>query len=246
MSDAAYDVTMDLDGYNELYLAQRDRYTKKMGTMGAVLFTILVIISFFLLLAEPSMEALGCAVLFLVCLALDIVMLKKPQVLVNRSGEIRRRAKSIVQWFLLHGMSGEELSSVSDLKAHYTVTLSKWGFEEKSDRACLHVPWFCLREKPLIKEMGAYFAFDDKKNSSVIYNMIGINWAFRDESAVGALFVPKDVLEAHSGLIEEVSATIKDARHRAKGKLLSNSEMEDLASWVDEGKIESEGEEQDA
>ena len=70
------------------------------------------------------------------------------------------------------------------------------------------------------------------KEASLAYNLMGINWAFRDEDASGVLFLPRELVEENPGLVDEASSAIKDARRRYLGRGKRAIVDKQLASWL--------------
>ena len=68
--------------------------------------------------------------------------------------------------------------------------------------------------------------------ASLAYNLMGINWAFRNEDASGVLFLPRELVEKNPGLVDETSFAIKDARRRYLGRGKRPIEDKQLASWL--------------
>lgn len=226
LEGSAYSVHMDLDAFRDLFRAQQIRYTRKLGILCAALFGLLALVSVFASLTAPSVEMEGTALLFVVLLAFGVMMaVRPPLLLATRAGLVRR-------WFAQRGAANAASDPLAQLVADYTVTLSAFGFTEASSTATLNVPWFALDARPVAGDNGTYFVLAKGKEASLAYNLMGINWAFRDEDASGVLFLPREVVEKSPGLVDEVSSAIKGARQRYLGRGRQAGEDERLAAWL--------------
>ena len=81
------------------------------------------------------------------------------------------------------------------------------------------------------------FRRDDGKNSSLAWNMLGVNWVFRDEDAVlFALLLPNSLLKSNPQIVESVQQRIVDMKQhfRKRGGSATKEEGEALAAWIDE------------
>ena len=171
-------------------------------------------------------EAAGCALLFVALLVFGVVMaVRPPLLLATRAGLVRR-------WFAQRGAASAGDDPLAELVADYTVTLSAFGFTETSSTATLNIPWFALDARPVAGDNGTYFVLAKGKEASLAYNLMGINWAFRDEDASGALFLPREFVEKNPGLVDEVSSAVKGARQRYLGHGKRPIEDERLAAWL--------------
>lgn len=210
-SRGRWDVSMDLDGFRELFLAQQRTYQRKVFLMGAILCGLLTVVAVAMLMDDPGLDSLLYMLFFLALTVVFVFLLIKPQAaLGSRQGEVR-------QWFSRHGERDAESAPLGSLNACYSVTLCDLGFTEDSELELTNVPWAALSEKPVRGKRGTYFVVDNGKESSLLHNMIGINWAFRDEGALGVLFVPNDVSAACPGLIQGIEGAIHQARVSARG-----------------------------
>ena len=226
LEGSAYSVHMDLDGFRDLFRAQQIRYTRKLGILCAVLFGLMALVSIFACLSAPSVEIVGTALLFVVLLAFGVMMaVRPPLLLATRAGLVRR-------WFAQRGAANAGNDPLGQLVADYTVTLSAFGFTEASSTATLNIPWFALDARPVAGDNGTYFVLAKGKEASLAYNLMGINWAFRDEDASGALFLPREFVEKNPGLVDEVSSAVKGARQRYLGHGKRPIEDERLAAWL--------------
>ena len=226
LEGSAYSVHMDLDGFRDLFRAQQIRYTRKLGILCAVLFGLMALVSIFACLSVPSVEMAGTALLFVAILVFGVLMaVRPPLLLATRAGLVRR-------WFAQRGAANAGNDPLGQLVADYTVTLSALGFTEASSTATLNIPWFALDARPVAGDNGTYFVLAKGKEASLAYNLMGINWAFRDEDASGALFLPREFVEKNPGLVDEVSSAVKGARQRYLCRGKRAVEDKQLATWL--------------
>lgn len=226
LEGVSYSVHMDLEGFRDLFRAQQIRYTRKLGILCAVLFGFMTIASVFACLSAPSVEMVGGTLLFVALLVFGVVMaVRPPLLLATRAGLVRR-------WFAQRGAASAGDDPLAELVADYTVTLSAFGFTETSSTATLNIPWFALDARPVAGDNGIYFVLAKGKEASLAYNLMGINWAFRDEDASGVLFLPNGVVEKNPGLVDEASSAIKGARQRYLGHGKRPIGDERLAAWL--------------
>ena len=92
------------------------------------------------------------------------------------------------------------------------------------------IPWFALHETPIKTTNGIFFAFDDGKNSSLLYNSLGINFAFREDLPGEVLFIPASVLSTNPNLVNEIQNIIKQQRQQFRSS--SNSSIENIKQWM--------------
>lgn len=222
----SYQVHMDLEGFRELFVAQQRNYVKKVGILCTVMFVPGSLFSVYMLVSEPSFEALGFLAMCVALSALGIADLVKPPAMLST------RKRLVYTWFYTHGVPDPDKVEFKRLATDYTVSLGAYGFAEQSATFALNTPWFSLREKPVKDTRGTYFVVDDGKESSALYNMIGINWALREETAVGALFIPASVTAANPGLVDEISRLVASMRAEVKGRSMSPEKAKAIQAWA--------------
>lgn len=221
-----YSVRMDLDGFRDLFRAQQLRYMRKLFIGCAVLLGLLGAVLLISGLTAPQPDALLYALLLMAAAVACALAARRPPVaLATRQGPVRR-------WFSQHGARDAATPGLDNLAANYEVSLEKFGFCESSVSAVLHTPWFALDERPVVGDKGTYFVLAKGKEASVAYNLIGINWAFRDEDVSGVLYLPKEVIEKNPGLVDSVRSSIRDARARYLGKGAQAADDSQLSSWM--------------
>lgn len=227
MSDGVtYSVRMDLAGFRDLFRAQQLRYVKKLFILSAVLFGLIGALTVVATLRVFQLNMLLYGLLFIaIAVACAIGTRRPPAVLATRQGPVRR-------WFSQHGCRDASQPPLGELTASYEVSLEEFGVCERSASAVLHTPWFALDERPVTGDRGTYFVLTKGKEASVAYNLMGINWAFRDEEVSGVLFLPKEVTEENPGLVDDVRTSIHDARARYLGKGAQAAADDRVVAWM--------------
>lgn len=222
----AYSVCMDLDGFRDLFRAQQLRYMRKLFIGCAVLLGLLGAVLLISGLTAPQPDALLYALLLMAAAVACALAARRPPVaLATRQGPVRR-------WFSQHGARDAATPGLDNLAANYEVSLDEFGFCERSVSGVLRTLWLALDERPVTGEEGTYFVLAKGKEASVAYNMIGINWAFRDEDVSGVLFLPNEVIEKNLGIVDGVRSSIRDARARYLGKGAQVAADGRVAAWM--------------
>ena len=224
--DITYSVHMRLDGFRDLFRAQQLRYMRKLFYVCALFFALLGALALASGIAAFQPDALLYGALFLAAAVACVLLSRRPPLLLATREPVVRR------WFSCHGCRDASRPPLSELAASYEVSLDEFGFCERSVSGVLRTPWFALDERPVAGEEGTYFVLDKGKEASAAYNMIGINWAFRDEDVSGVLLLPNEVTEKNPGLVEGVRSSVHDARFRYLGGGERASSDARLAAWL--------------
>lgn len=218
-----YSVRMGIDGFRALFLAQNSRVQRAAGIVLAVIFGLfLVLLALLGALLDDPLVTLA----FAAAMALGVAFAVHPVMLLSgRQGVVRG-------WFARHGAADAKTARLDSLVADYRVSLEDYGFVESSATATSRIPWFVLSGKVAEVPGGVCFLKDQGKDGSVVYNAIGVNWAFRNEDVNGSLFVPADI--ATPGLVRDVSARVKASRSSYAGRKGAERARHDegLAEWV--------------
>lgn len=142
------------------------------------------------------------------------------------------RKNIVTSWFQFHGLKDLK-GSFSNYKVEYNVNLSKYGVSEKFvSGAEVRFPWFTFTGKYVESPEGVYFTYDDGKNSSLMYNMLGVNYLLREELSGETLFIEKEVLNKNPNLIEDIKKSIENSKKIYKNKNVSNEEKEKMLNWI--------------
>ena len=202
-SGCCYMVTVDYARFKELFTAQQTPYLRKLGIACSIAFIAFAAFGIMMLANMPSLENLGIAVLFTALAIFGVRMAVKPFVFMgSREGIVR-------SWFEDHGAAFADCTPVEDLTVTYSISLTPLGFIEQTPRGRKAIPWFALSGKCISGKYANYYTAADGKNSSVAYNLLGINWMLRDEHALDVLVVPHDV--AKPELDEAITTKIKQS-----------------------------------
>lgn len=222
----SYHVHMDLEGFRELFVAQQRRYLKKIGIICTIFFVPMTPLAAYWTVGEPSPTSIGSTLLFAILAVLGIAdIVKPPAMLVTRK-------PLVYTWFFVHGVEKPNEVPMAQLATDYDVEIGDYGFSEKSAACTLNTPWLSLREKPVKDTRGTYFTVNDGKESSALYNMIGINWALREETATGVLFIPNDVASANPQLVGQISQAITSMRQAVRGHAISAELAQAIQTWA--------------
>ena len=233
-SFATFETTVDLDGFRELFKVQQGPYSRKLGITTAVFCGLLALMGLLLFAVEPSLESFGFFALFAALVVLGVAMARNPAFLFTW------RKPQIYLWFCSRGVEDPTAVELSDLKTTYRVVCGEHGFTLESPVGTMNVPWGALAERAWQCPLGVCFRYDDGKNSSVIHNLIGVNYASRKEDGVVySLLLPTDVLAANPGLQQQVSDHIAESRAKYLGRhaTATDEERSALLAWIDEGTL---------
>ncbi len=222
-----YRAEVDLEGFRELFLAQQSRYLRKLGCGLFLLCGVIAVVGSFVVAESFNLEGLAFVVLMYALTIMGLAMAIRPFTFLST------RAGTVCEWFATHGAAEPQDGSLSSLYAAYEVSLEGYGFTETSPSVGrLPTPWFFLSGRRVDRERGSYFTVDDGKESSFFYNMLGNNWALREESALSVLFVPRAVADANPGLLDSIEQTITAARQSLANGTLDEAYAEGLKAWA--------------
>ncbi|OFK22482.1 hypothetical protein HMPREF2826_01685 [Olsenella sp. HMSC062G07] len=223
-----YEAQVDFEGFRELYLAQHGGYLKRLFALAGGLCLLVSLLCWVIVIGESDpvaiLIALGFTALTIACIAGAV----HPMV------AFFTRKGVVYDWFASHGRPSPSDTRLQDLRTSYQVSLEDEGFQERATGSSSRIPWFALKPRPIKGRRGTYFARANGKEGSVAYNLIGINWAFRDESVEGVLFVPAAVSAAHPGLVGAIEGKINDGRARLRGRGARTARPSDQATvdWM--------------
>lgn len=226
---ATFEMPVNIDIFTELFRVQQGPYTRKLGILGGVLCSIMTLFAILNFLAEPGIKSLGIAVIFTTLVALSVAMVRDPAFM------LRFRGKQIVLWLYLHGADPSSDIALGDISTTCRVTLGNLGYTVESANGSFNVAWSLLDQRERSCPSGVCHRFDDGRNSSLLYNLIGANALLRKEDAVNsALFLPTAVLEENPGLGDRVTQKTIDARKMyARRGPATEEQREHLANWMD-------------
>ena len=226
MNEINYRAMINFERFKNLFLAQNKKYYRKMGIFCSIFFipfTILLICAF---IYEPSGKGILYILTSLLLVGLGILLIFKPLFIFHT------RKNIVTGWFRSHGLKKLE-GGFSNYKVEYDVNLSKYGVTEKFvSRVEIRFPWFSFTGKYVESPEGVYFTYDDGKNSSLVYNMLGVNYLFRDELQGEILFIEKEVLDKNPNLVEEIKKSIEDSKKIYKNRNISQEEKEKMSKWI--------------
>ena len=223
MKEINYEVNVDYNIFKDLFWAQNKKYLKRAGWGVIILFGFFTISFIFMSVYEPTTKNIIYTLLLVIITAYGIAFVTNPNVaLLTRTGYIKK-------WFKLHGNNTDAIPK--NLKTSYQIHLDNLGFTETiGNNYMVKIPWFALHETPIKTTNGIFFAFDDGKNSSLLYNSLGINFAFREDLPGEVLFIPASVLSTNPNLVNEIQKIIKQQRQQFRSS--SNSSIENIKHWM--------------
>lgn len=98
------------------------------------------------------------------------------------------------------------------------------------------MPWFALTGDDAACDFGHVFTADDSKNSSMLFNMLGINAYLREGLESEPLPVPAAAVQANPELLGTIAERIKQSREKygARGKHAEDEAANrELSAWLE-------------
>lgn len=226
MKEINYKAMVDFARFKNLFLAQNKGYYRKIGILCSIIFIPLTILFVIMFLGNPSSESFLYVLVSLLLAILGLLFIFKPFVI------FYTRKNLVTNWFYSHGLEDVK-GSFTNYKVEYDVNLSNYGITEKFISGTeVRFPWFVFTGKYVEFPEGVYFCYNDGKNSSVAYNMLGINYALREELNGEVLFVEREVLDKNPNLIEDIKKLIEESKKKYKSKNISNEDKEKIIEWI--------------
>lgn len=229
-----YHVDMNMDWFRDVYKQQNMAYYRKIGIMCLVFFIPLTLISLFFVIQDPASagtEGFGAVVLFAALAVLGGALASGKGIMMKtRKGEISG-------FFAQHGMPEPKGSyTIDDLHCSYDVTVEEPGFAEAVTlenglKMVEKRPWVTLTGKGGDAAGGYTFAANDGKNSSLWYNMLGINALLREGLEVSPLVVPKQVERENPWLVAWIAGAIERQKAELKGSAKKQARQA-LSDWA--------------
>ena len=226
---AKYQVNVDFDRFKQIYLAQNRRYLLKTGRLCAVIGVVLTLLAGWMMISDFTLENLGVFVLFLAIAVFGIAMSVRPFTF------FQTRKNEVYGYFAGHGAEGTTADPLDSLKVAFDVRIEELGFVETlEDRTEFRRPWFTLTGENVECDFGHVFPADDGKNSSMLYNMLGINAYLREGLDGEPLVIPAEALGANPGLPGKVSELVAASRkvYGSKGTSKDPEAMRRLEAWL--------------
>ena len=222
----SYSVRMDLDGFRELFAFGQLRYTRKLGVLLAVVGLGMAAAMLAVLISAFAPEVVGYLTASVALGGLGVAMAIRPPI------RLAGRKSLVLRGFCAHGAAATSGTPLEGLVADYQVTLDEHGAMESCPVRVLRTPWMAFEERSHMTARGTYFALRRGKDNSLAYNMLGLNWAFREEDVDGVLFVPAEVMAAHPGLADDLRRRIAAQRGEVARRGAESAAAQDLARWV--------------
>lgn len=232
-----YGVTVTFDWFKKIFATQNRRYNRKVGILCLVLFIPMTAVSAASVVTDPEsagLEGIGVTVLFAALTVLGgLLAANKGIMFSTRKGENSG-------YFARHGMpkpAGGRFTNEM-LRCSFGVSIEQYGYVEdvrfaNGLRVVDRKPWLSLTGDGADSEHGYVFAANDGKNSSLAYNMLGINAYLRNGNETDPLVIPRQVEDANPWLVGWVSQAIaqqrSDVKDRDKGR--REAARKALADW---------------
>ena len=227
MNDIEYKAKVDFERFKNLFLAQNKNYFRKLGSLCSIIFIPLTILFVIMFVGKPTGENFLYVLVSLLLTILGLLFIFKPFFV------FYTRRNLVTKWFYFHGLKDLK-QDFKEYKIEYDVILSKLGVTEKFVSGNeVRFPWFTFTGKYVEFPEGVYFIYDDGKNSSVFYNMLGVNYLFREELQGETLFIEKDVLDKNPNLLEDIKKLIEESRKKYKNRKIPEEEKQELLKWLE-------------
>lgn len=224
-----YHVSVDFEAFKQIYLAQNGKYLHKTGISCLVIGAVLTCVAIWMLVSSPSLETLGMVVLFLAITIYGGVQATHPFTFFQtRKGEA-------YTYFASHGAEVTAGEALEDLSVEFDVTVEQLGFVERlADGSAARRPWFTLTGDVASCPFGRVLPGDDGKNSSMLYNMLGVNAYLREGLEGEPLLVPAAVVSGNPGLVQQVADLVSQSRetYGRKGTKADDAARDRLAAWL--------------
>ena len=226
---ATFDMPVNIEMFAELFRVQQRPYTLKLGIFGGVLCGLMALFAFMAFLAEPGIEPLGITVFFAALVALSVILVRDPAFM------LRFRGKQIAFWLWAHGADPSSDTPLEDVSTTCRVSLGDLGYTVTSANGSFNIAWNLLEQRERPCPAGACHRYDDGKNSSLLFNLLGDNALTRKEGGVVyTLLLPSALLEENPGLGDKVAQKIADARKMyARRGSATKEQRERLANWME-------------
>lgn len=230
-NDVTYHVSVDFDTFKQIFLEQNRRYQRKIGILLALIGGAMCVLSVIGMDGVVTLESLGYTAIFALMLVFGIVMAVRPVAL------FKTRGAEVRGYFANHGAEVSASDPLEGLRCDFDVTVCELGFIETfADGTQARLPWFSLTGDVAACAFGHVFPGDDGKNSSMLYNMLGIN-AYLREGLVGEpLPVPATAESQRPGIVDEIAERIRVSRETyGKGgkHAASGQDAERLTAWLE-------------
>lgn len=230
MTNIAYHVTVDFDRFKKIYLAQNGRYMRKTGIGAAVVGVAMTAGGIAMMVDSPDKNSLYVLIVGVALAAFGIAMAVHPFT------SFQSRKGEVYKFFSLFGAPVTGREPLSSLRTDFDVTVGQFGVEFRLQDGSTHrMPWIALTVPAVDAGFGRVFAGDDGKNSSLAYNMLGINAYLREGIEAIPLVVPADAEQMHPGLTNGIAQSIEDAQAKfgKKGTAKGGPEAQAIIAWME-------------
>lgn len=228
-----FHVEVDLDWYKDLFRAQNLRYNRKVGIFGLVFFLPFTALGIFITAVNFESYGLTGALITLMFGALSLYEIQ----LIRGRGILFGGSRKLVtaKFFLSYGMElPKEPISREETRCGYDVSAEELGFVEhirypSGLDVTVRRPWAFLTGTGSDTPGGYVFAADDGKNSSLARNLVGVNYAFREDLPCYPLAIPRTVVSENPWLVPWVREQVDKQRKALKA---DDAARERVVGWA--------------
>lgn len=218
---ASWSLPFDKTLATNMFRAESDRYNRKVGIVSTILLGGLAIAYFCALVwsakTGTSLDVSGNPYLYAVVLVGVAVLAVFVAVRPGSATAFRNRV-AIRQLTKQYGGRG------------FVVETEEAGLRCRIGDDELSVPYAAITRSAIVDGV-TWLTTADDRDSSVLYNFMGINWALRETGSL-SIPVPNEVLAQHRSLVADVFAVGKD--QRAGLKQGSAATMKLLSEFIGE------------
>ncbi|WEV66965.1 hypothetical protein OZX72_06850 [Bifidobacterium sp. ESL0769] len=202
----------------ELYHAENDRYMRVIGFC-VVLFFAIPAIGTSSVLVNPQKFGSGsdqiqlgdllAALLFVGFWLLGLWLLVCPPLPFLSRGVVCGR------FFAAHGAVVPDGGVPDGWSVSLQVSLGTLGGEEvAADGTLVRTPYAFMRRRPVLTRRFLFMGLRDVSRESALWNMVGVNWAFRKDWNGEGVFVPRAVLGGARGVRRGVRGRVRAGSRR--------------------------------
>lgn len=201
----SYEVTVDYRTLEDMYSAQNKRCERVLGICGSLLFGAITFVLVYGATVSGTFDytlAVVPGVLLVLCLWLAT----------GRAVTLRWNRSIVDEWFFRRTGIDPQTMPLQTLSASYEVRICDFGYEEVPRAgAGSRMMWCSLDPEPVEIPEGVCFTRADVRRDRG--SELGIRFAPRGRHLInrvqGLLLVPRQVVDANPGLVDEISARVR-------------------------------------
>ncbi|WEV46259.1 hypothetical protein OZX62_07380 [Bifidobacterium sp. ESL0690] len=211
--------------FKELFRAENGVYMRKIGLIGTVCAGWAIPASFIggiVPMLRGRIEwtvsnVAGNFGAFLIGCFFVWCLVRPPFLFVFRSGKAR-------SFFRFHGARVPEGADPRGLSVSVSTSLCALGGQEvAADGTLVRTPFAFMRRWPVVSRRFVFLPVADWRSDSAVWNMVGVNWAFRPEWDGEGVALPRSGVRDAWRLLWEVHGRVREAskRYRRAKRLAS-------------------------